>query len=261
MTLLRHFRARYGAGPFHLVMLLASFAIAGVAVAGWFQRPREVGTVLVWFAAAIVVHDLVLLPLYSMLDRIAFRSRRDTTDDVHGHAGRRLVNPAPYVRIPAILSGLLLLVFFPVILGLGAHTEFAASGIAERGYLARWLLATGVMFALSGAAYAVAVSRTDRPPEACEREPVQSGRVAAADATAAQTAAETAPDPNQIARDPAATPPDPAEEESALGAAAPTEPKPAAAAPDPTEMAPEPVKLKPADAAPGDASPPSPAPE
>ena len=41
------------------------------------------------------------------------------------------VDPTPYLRIPAILSALLLAVFFPVILGLGSATELSASGIAE----------------------------------------------------------------------------------------------------------------------------------
>ena len=38
MTRFKSFRARYGAGPLHLLALLASFAIAGAAVLGWFQR-------------------------------------------------------------------------------------------------------------------------------------------------------------------------------------------------------------------------------
>jgi len=161
---MRRFRALYGAGPLHLLALLASFAIAGAAVVGWFQRPRDVGSVLVWFAAAIVLHDFVLLPLYSLLDRIAFGRLAKRA----GHHPRpepsRLVNPAPYIRIPAMLSGLLFAVFFPVILGLGAQTELSASGIVESGYLARWLLATGVMFAASGVAYAIALARTAPPP-------------------------------------------------------------------------------------------------
>ena len=156
----RRFLAAYGAGPLHLLALLAGFAIAAAAVIGWFQRPRDVGSVLVWFAAAIVIHDVVLLPLYSLLDRIVLalhervpRPRRFT----------HRLNAAPYIRIPMMLSGLLLVVFFPVIFGLGARTELAASGIPERGYLTRWLLATGVMFALSGAAYAVAIARARAP--------------------------------------------------------------------------------------------------
>jgi hypothetical protein len=155
VTALRRFRRSYGASPLHLLALLVSFAIAGAAVVGWFQRPRDVVGVLEWFAAAILLHDAVLLPFYSLLDRIAF-----------GSVGRRVASPpglvkaTPYLRIPAILSGLLLLAFFPVITGLGAATELSASGIAERGYLARWLLATGAMFTISAIAYAVALARS-----------------------------------------------------------------------------------------------------
>ncbi len=174
MTVLRRFRAGYGAGPLHLLTLLASFAIAGAAVAGWFERPGDVETVLVWFAAAIVIHDLVLLPLYSLLDRIALRRWAEPRNRAQRTAAPvRRVNPTPYIRIPAILSGLLLLVFFPVIFGLGAQTELAASGIAESGYLARWLLATGVMFAVSGASYAVTAARAGVPPQSSHPEPAR----------------------------------------------------------------------------------------
>jgi hypothetical protein len=128
-------------------------------VVGWFQRPRDVVTVLEWFLAAIVINDLVLLPLYSLLDRIAFARAGGRPDGPRAMTTLRPINATPYLRIPAILSGLLLLVFFPVIFGLGARTELAASGIAESGYLARWLVATGAIFALSGVAYAVAVAR------------------------------------------------------------------------------------------------------
>ena len=154
-------RALYGAGPLNFLVLVASFAIAGAAVAGWFQRPRDVVTVLEWFAAAIVLHDLVALPLYSVLDRIAHGGVQAGV-----RATRRsppaLVDPTPYLRIPAILSGLLLLVFFPVVFGLGSGAEQSASGIPEDGYLARWLLVTGVIFAGAATAYAVALARARR---------------------------------------------------------------------------------------------------
>lgn len=167
MTRFKSFRARYGAGPLHLLALLASFAIAGAAVLGWFQRAY----VLEWFAGAIVINDLVLLPFYSLLDRIAFGGLGKRVDRARRTALPSLVNPMPYLRIPAILSGLLLAVFFPVIFGLGAHTELNASGIVERGYLARWLLASGVMFAVSGVAYAVALGRARTPPESVDPDP------------------------------------------------------------------------------------------
>ncbi len=169
---LARFRARYGAGPLHLLMSLAGFAIAAAAVVGWFQRPRDVTTVLEWFVAAIVLHDLVVLPLYSLLDRIAFGSPGTRDTGAARCAGaRRPVNSTPYVRVPAILSGLLLAVFLPVIFGLGAQTELSATGIPERGYLARWLLLTGVMFAVSGFAYVVALIRAAAPAAAGDVEP------------------------------------------------------------------------------------------
>ncbi|MFZ0091238.1 MAG: hypothetical protein WAL63_17140 [Solirubrobacteraceae bacterium] len=171
MTWRQRFRARYGAGTLHLLLLIASFAIAGAAVFGWFERPRDVVTVLEWFAAAVVIHDLVLLPLYSLLDRVALRGLRPRAARARTGPRQRLVNPTPYLRIPAILSGLLLAVFFPVIFGLGTQTELSASGIVESGYLVRWLLATGVLFTGSGIAYAVTNARTPGPPAAPAREP------------------------------------------------------------------------------------------
>jgi hypothetical protein len=150
------FRALYGASVGNLLVLLLSFVVTGLAVVGWFQRPRDVTTVIEWFAAAIVLHDLVAVPAYTLLDRIVFGSLRG--------AGRRrtivgAVNATPYLRVPAILSGLLLVVFFPVIFGLGSQAELTASGIAEKGYLAKWLIASGVMFALSGAVWGVTARR------------------------------------------------------------------------------------------------------
>ena len=75
------FRRLYGASPLHLLALAASMAIAAAAVAGWFASfpGPTVVKILEWFAAAVIVHDLVLLPLYTLLDRIAFgavRARR-----------------------------------------------------------------------------------------------------------------------------------------------------------------------------------------
>lgn len=160
---MRRLRILYGAGPVHLIALLASFAIAGAAVLGWFQRPRDVVSVLVWFLAAIVLHDVVLMPLYALLDRltVGLLHRRG----IRPRAAPRpsAINPAPYIRVPAMISGLLLAVLFPVILGLGRHTEFIASGIPEHGYLARWLLTCGGLFAVSGVAYVVRVARRRRP--------------------------------------------------------------------------------------------------
>jgi len=220
MTQVRRVRALYGAGPLHLLALLASFAIAAAAVVGWFQRPREVVNVLEWFVAAILIHDLVLLPLYSLLDWIAFGRQWERADGPRQTTILARVNPTPYLRIPAILSGLLLVVFFPVIFGLGTQTELSASGIPETGYLARWLLATGVMYGVSGIAYATAAARVraslerdesdlkQTPPEAEEAAPEPDQTVAEAQKAATEpvgtvTAAdEAAREPDQAAPEP-----------------------------------------------------------
>jgi hypothetical protein len=161
--MIARFRRLYGASPLHLLALVASFGIAGAAVSGWFDRSSDVGAVLVWFVAAIVAHDFVLLPLYSALDWIAF-GRRDPDRTDRRSLGAR--PPAPrgvvYVRVPALLSALLLLVFFPEIFKLGSGSFHLASGMGQGVYLARWLAATGALFALSGVAYALALGRRRR---------------------------------------------------------------------------------------------------
>ncbi len=107
---------------------------------GWTQRPRDLVNVLIWFGAAIVLHDAVLLPLYSLIDRLTIA---------------RLPRQAiAHVRVPLLISVLVLAATFPTVLGYGASSEHHASGITEHGYLARWLLLSGVLFALSGLSYA-----------------------------------------------------------------------------------------------------------
>jgi hypothetical protein len=243
----KRLRALYGAGAVNSVVVVLSFAIAGAAVAGWFQRPRDVATVLEWFAAAIVLHDLVVVPLYSLIDRLVLgvlpaRVRRARHRTIVGR-----VNSTPYLRIPALLSVLLFAVFFPVIFGLGAQTELSASGIAESGYLARWLIASGVMFALSGVAFVVAVGR-------------RGGGAMAAGAggrgVGALSAAGAPPDP--AAGD---APPLPAPSDDAQPPPAPSDDaQPPSAPGDDVQPPPAPGDDAPPPSAPGDDAPPPPAP-
>jgi hypothetical protein len=152
----RRFRELYGAGPLHLIALAASFAVVGAAVVRWFDSGSDVVNILVWFGVAIIGHDLVLLPLYSLLDRIASGPARRRV------AAREPASGAAYVRIPAILSLLLFAAFFPLILGTGTSTYRAASGHDPSGYLERWLIATAVLFLCSGLAYAARLARRRR---------------------------------------------------------------------------------------------------
>lgn len=132
-------RARYGATPLHLLAHLAAFALAGFAILQLVDV-RRADNLLLWFLGAIVLHDFALLPLYSVLDRAPQRL-----------AGRA-VN---YVRIPAGLSALLLLVFFPVICGRSDGAFRFVSGVELEGYLGRWLMASALLFAASAALFAL----------------------------------------------------------------------------------------------------------
>jgi hypothetical protein len=134
----------YGASPLHLLAHLAVLPLVAWALLQVLDRPDAL-RILLWLALSAVVHDLVLLPFYSVLDR----------------AGQR-VAPRPavnHVRVPALISGLLLLVFFPAISGKGEPSFQRTSGLTYDGYLARWLLITAALFAISGAIYLVRGSK------------------------------------------------------------------------------------------------------
>ena len=128
-------RRLYGEGPLHLILLAATFCLAGYA--GVRLLDGDTVGVLLWFAGAAVLHDLVLLPVYAGADR-ALRSA----------LGPRtaLVN---FVRVPAFLSGLLLLIWFPLIARRTERRYEAAAGTTPDVYFGNWLLITGVLFALS----------------------------------------------------------------------------------------------------------------
>jgi hypothetical protein len=152
----RLFRRVYGSHPLHLLTLLAGFALFGYVVATitpsalwnphtWWQ------SILVWFAAAIVAHDLLLFPIYAALDRVLAAAE--------GRRARRTaaVPVLNYIRIPAMGAGLTLLLFLPGIIRQGAPTYVDATGQTQDPFLGRWLLLTAAMFALSAAAYALAL--------------------------------------------------------------------------------------------------------
>ena len=152
------FRRSYGAHPLQLLSLVGCFALAGWAVlqAASGPLPLRMG---VWFLGALIGHDLVVFPLYALADRSvsAALSRR-----VRPRASNGTVN---YVRIPALLSGLLLLMFFPLILRQNEGPYGAAAGLNSSVYLGRWLLLTGLAF---GASAVLFVFRSRRRPARIE---------------------------------------------------------------------------------------------
>ncbi|WP_327316851.1 hypothetical protein [Streptomyces sp. NBC_01235] len=123
--------------PFPLLLLAASFALA--AYAGVRLLADDWFGVALWLVGAALLHDLVLLPLYAAADRAVAGGL--------GAAGRR--EWVMYVRVPAALSALLLLVWFPLITGTVDRRYRSATGLSPDGFLARWLLITAVLFAAS----------------------------------------------------------------------------------------------------------------
>jgi hypothetical protein len=55
-----------------------------------------------------------------------------------------------FVRIPLMISGLLLLVWFPLILALSSASYERVAGIPVEGYAERWLGVSAACFAVSG---------------------------------------------------------------------------------------------------------------
>jgi hypothetical protein len=146
--LLAGWRRWYGAGPLHLFIVLGCFALTGYVVVELWTEPLLV-RILVWFAAAIIVHDLVLFPLYALADRTltgVIGRRRGT---------RPLISPVNHIRVPVLATGLLFLLFFPGIIVQGAPTYLAATGQTQAPFLGRWLLVTAGVFAVSALAYGV----------------------------------------------------------------------------------------------------------
>ncbi|MGI8904429.1 MAG: hypothetical protein ACR2IP_12420 [Solirubrobacteraceae bacterium] len=157
--MLARFRRLYGASPLHLLALIASLLITAAGATRWFDSTGSITErILIWFLGAIIAHDLILLPLYSLLDRLAFgrHQRPDGAGPPERTAGW------VYVRVPALLSGLIFVVFFPEILKLGNQVFDAASGLHQDVYLTRYLLTCGTLFGLSGLAYALRLARARR---------------------------------------------------------------------------------------------------
>ena len=149
------FRSLYGDSPLHLLAVIASFAIAGYAFLRIVENPSALGT-LVWFAGAAIAHDLIAFPLYSALNLIAHRGI-EGPDEVREE--RRRVPLINHVRIPAFLSALALLMFFPLILGLDSANYEKDAGLSGDVFLTRWLGLCAALFLGSALIYAVRLRR------------------------------------------------------------------------------------------------------
>jgi hypothetical protein len=152
----------YGANPLHLLALLGCFALAGYA-ADRLVPSRPLG-VAVWFVGAVVGHDLLLMPLYSLADRSAAAAIR------HRAARLPAIPWINYLRVPVALSGLLFLVWFPLVLRLHTHYQ-ASTTLSPAPFLWHWLAVTGALFLLSAVAFALRVRALHRPAAPPAQQP------------------------------------------------------------------------------------------
>jgi hypothetical protein len=130
-------RRLYGSSPLHLLAHLALLPLCAWALLE-ILGGRSGARIAVWLVACVIVHDLVVMPLYSGADRGLQR--------VVGGA----VN---YVRVPAALSLLMLVVFWGTIAEEGERAYRATSGQEFEGHATRWLLVSAVLFAGSAVLY------------------------------------------------------------------------------------------------------------
>ncbi|WP_368661683.1 hypothetical protein [Streptomyces sp. NA02950] len=136
-------------------MLLCSFALT--AYAGVRLLHGDWLGIVLWIVGAAVLHDLVLLPLYALVDRAV---------------GAVLPAPASWInhiRVPAFVSGLLLLVWFPLILGEQTRRYERSTGLSADVFLWRWLLITAALFTAS--ALWLALRLWHARPGGADREP------------------------------------------------------------------------------------------
>jgi len=156
----KRFGRIYGSHPLHILTLVAGFALFGYVVVAikpaalwnpntWWQ------SIAVWFAAAIIAHDLVLFPIYALADRLLVATS-------HRRRPPSRVPVLNYIRIPALGAGLTFLVFLPGIVEQGAPTYMAATGLTQDPFLGRWLLLTAAMFAISAIIYALQLAMVER---------------------------------------------------------------------------------------------------
>jgi hypothetical protein len=151
------FRAAYGAGPLHLLGVVICLAVVGYALSTALSLTGRPERWLIWFGGGIVAHDFLLLPFYSLLGLFAVAALAPGARRTR--AGIAALN---HLRFPALLSGLLLLVWYPLILGPGGRTFTRASGLSKDVYLERWLILTASLFALSAVVLLIRLPRLRR---------------------------------------------------------------------------------------------------
>ncbi len=168
-------RERYGASPLHLLLVLCSFAVA--LYAGLRLLKGDPVGVAVWFVGAALLHDLVLLPLYTVTDRalqaLLARAGRGREEGTLWAAG----STVNYLRVPGLVSLLLLVVWYPLVLRRVPGYQ-VTTGLPPDTFLGHWLLITGALFAGSALCLLAALLRRRPRRPLRPRRPARTGRAA-----------------------------------------------------------------------------------
>jgi hypothetical protein len=143
------FRERYGAGPLHLLAVLLCFAVAAYALSRALQLTANPDRILLWLGGSIVAHDLLLLPIYTLIGLLAAGLLLG-----RGEPSRVRIALLNHLRFPALMSGLLLLIWFPLVAGPAERGFTRITGLSKDVYLERWLLLTALLFGASALVFA-----------------------------------------------------------------------------------------------------------
>jgi hypothetical protein len=126
------------------------------AVADFSSNPHRI---LLWLGGLILAHDVVLFPTYALLGLLAASLilRR-------GQPSRLRIAALNRLRFPALVSGLLVLVWYPLVAAKGERSFMRVSGLSKDVYLGRWLLITVLLFGASALLFALRAPWLKRNP-------------------------------------------------------------------------------------------------
>ncbi len=156
-------RRAYGARLAHLAGMLAVLGIAAYAIAQVAGRP-DFRQMAIWFLGAVILHDIVFLPAYSVANRAATAAgplRRGT--------GRALA-VINHLRAPIALAGLLFLLFYPSILQKAEPGFLSNADYGTDPFPDRWLWTSMVLVVGSLALLAVSLVRHRRRRASAPRD-------------------------------------------------------------------------------------------
>ncbi|MYS23024.1 hypothetical protein GTW78_23360 [Streptomyces sp. SID4948] len=144
----------YGGSPWHLLLLLAAFVLCGYAASKLLAG--DWSGVVEWFVGAALLHDLVLVPLYGGADWLLHRALLGG-GAAPGDGQRRAARIAAvnHIRVPAFVSLLLLLVYWPLISQRPGPKYALTTGLTPGVFLPRWGLITAALFAGSAVLFGV----------------------------------------------------------------------------------------------------------